>query len=272
MVEEPHIHQITGFLNTPPIWLASQFGLEQFNFPLVNLNAFSPTPIPQKLRLGHQMEHVCKQVLNHCKEYNVLVHNLPIRDGKQTLGEIDFILQDVESKQLIHVELTYKFYLINADRTDSIHKLIGPNKRDAFFTKIEKIRNKQIPLIHSKEGSSTLAEIEIDSTKIDHQVCFKAQLFKPFNHDLLNLSPLNEKCISGYWLRISDLQSDIFKNKQFYIPTKSQWVIEPHIAVHWISYTKASLEINDRLHNQNSPMVWMKKNETEFEKFFVVWW
>ena len=79
----------------------------------MDLKHFSPTPIPQKIRLGHQMEYVFKQVLDYCSNYDVLIHNLPIRKGKQTIGEIDYILLDKETQQLIHVELTYKSYIIN---------------------------------------------------------------------------------------------------------------------------------------------------------------
>jgi len=272
MSQEHLQQQIAGFLNTPPIWLNSQFGIQQFDFPQVDVSNFSPTPIPQKIRLGHQMEHVCKQLLDHSDTHEVLLHNLPIREGKQTIGEIDFILKEKATQQLIHVELTYKFYIIDPAISEPIHQLMGPNKRDMFFSKMEKIKNAQFSLLHTVAGSTALAENNINDTEIQHQACYKAQLFEPYGSNPLHLRPLNPNCITGYWLRMTDLQTDAFKNYKFYIPFKTQWVIAPHAQVVWTSHYETLLEINLRLIKQNAPMVWMKKSETEFEKFFVVWW
>jgi hypothetical protein len=270
-MQEKHLQQqITGFLNTPPIWLNTQFKIKQFDFPQVDRTNFIPKPIPENLRLGHQMEHICKQLLDYSDKFEVILHNLPIRDGKQTIGEIDFILKEVSTRQLVHVELTYKFYIINPEISEPIHQLMGPNRRDMFFSKMEKIKNAQFSLLHTQEGSTALAENNISSTEINHQACYKAQLFEPYRSKPFNLRPLNPNCIVGYWLRIADLQTDAFKKHQFYIPFKSQWVIVPHALVKWTSHYETLLEINLRLIKQNAPMVWMKKSEAEFEKFFVV--
>ncbi|TLP79685.1 DUF1853 family protein [Maribacter sp. ACAM166] len=250
----------------------SQLGIQQFEFPEVDLTNFSPAPVPQHIRLGHQMEYVCKQLLDYCQHYEVLVHNLPIREGKQTLGEIDFILREKATEQIVHVELTYKFYIINPDIQEPIHQLIGPNKRDTFFTKMVKIRDKQFTLLHSKVGSKALVDIGIDSSKIVHQTCYKAQLFEPYGSQTSTIHPLNPNCIVGYWLRLADLHSDSFSSYQFYIPPKSQWVIQPYKTIEWTSYNTILPEIELRHFNQSSPMVWMRKNDTEYEKFFVVWW
>ncbi|MEO9891140.1 DUF1853 family protein [Aurantibacter sp.] len=264
--------QCAGFINTPPLWNTEQFGVQQFEFPDIELSYFTPTPIPKNIRLGHQMEYICKQLLNHSKRYEVLLHNLPIYRGKQTLGEIDFILKDTSTEQLIHVELTYKFYIINPDITDPIHNLIGPNKRDAFFAKIQKIKNKQFQLLHSFEGAQALQENNISPTNIVHQACFKGQIFKPYDAAIATLHPINEDCIAGYWLRLDDLKKDAFETFQFYIPSKSEWVIEPHEDVEWIVHLQAIVALTTHMLRKNAPMVWMKKSATDFKKFFVVWW
>jgi hypothetical protein len=264
--------QTRGFLQALPLWTNTQFGIRQFEFPEIDLTDFQPVPVPQKLRLGHQMEHICRQLLDYCPEYEVLLHNLPVRDGKQTLGEIDFILKEVETQQLIHVELTYKFYIINPEISEPIHQLMGPNKRDMFFTKMEKIKHEQFALLHTATGSKLLAENGLDHRQITHRACYKAQLFEPYLSKPLHLRPLNPNCIMGYWLRLADFQTDSFKEHEYYVPYKNQWVLEPHADVAWMPHFEILLDINLRLLQQNAPLVWMKKNETEFEKFFVVWW
>lgn len=265
--------QCVGFLNTPPLWVNEQFGIQQFDFPEIDLNSFKPKPIPKKIRLGHQMEYVFKQLISHSKKYEVLLHNLPVKSGNRTIGEIDFILKDKNFERLIHVELTYKFYVINPEISEPIYRLMGPNKSDMFFTKMEKIKNEQFQLLHMEEGVNALASNEINHTEVTHQTCYKGQLFVPFGEDKgANIRPLNQNCICGHWLRFDDFNTPEFKSFKFYIPYKSEWVVEPHSNVQWQTHFGVLMDINLRMLKENAPMVWMKKSETEFEKFFVVWW
>ena len=264
--------QCIGFLKTPPLWVNEQFGIPQFDFPDIDLRAFKAKPISKKIRLGHQMEGVFYQLIEHSKAYEIILHNLPIRRGKQTLGEIDFVLKEVATNKLIHIELTYKFYIIDVDITAPIHRLIGPNKRDMFFTKMEKIKNHQFQLLHSIEGANALMERNIAHKYISHKVCYKAQLFAPYGTRSSPIRPLNKDCICGYWLRFNDLNTTNFKSHQYYIPFKSEWVVEPHVKVQWQDHFQIMMEINLHMLKENAPMVWMKKKGTTFEKFFVVWW
>jgi len=149
---------------------------------------------------------------------------------------------------------------------------MGPNRRDMFFAKMEKIKNKQFELLHSDEGSKVLLDRNIDPVKIIHQTCYKAQLFEPYESKPVNIRPLNTDCIVGCWLNFENFKSVSFKKYQFYIPFKSQWVVKPHIDVSWSSHFDTLLEVNLSMLRENALMVWMKKSATEFQKFFVVWW
>ncbi|WP_299534175.1 DUF1853 family protein [Ulvibacterium sp.] len=264
--------QFYGFLNTPPLWQNVQFGIQQFTFPKIDLNHFSTQPIPKRIRLGHQMEHVFKQFMAHSDSYEILLHGVPVKRGNRTIGEIDFILMEVQIQKLIHVELTYKFYLIDPEISEPIHRLIGPNRRDMFFTKIEKIKDQQFPLLHSHEGIIALSGKAIDSKKIEHQVCFKAQLFAPYRNTEVHIRPLNQGCIFGYWLRFDDFNTKDFWSNTYYIPFKSEWVVVPHKDVPWSSHHQILMELNLGMLSKNAPMVWMKKPNGQFDKFFVVWW
>lgn len=263
--------QCLGFLSTPPLWDGKQFEIEQFQFPDVRPDSFQPEALPQNIRLGHQVEHVFKQLIDHSDHYDILVYNLPIRQEKRTLGEIDFILKDNSTEQLIHVELTYKFYIIDPEITDPIHRLIGPNRRDTFFLKKEKIKNVQFPLLHSEEGAKALYELGIDHHKaLEHQCCFKAQLFVPYQKETVLPVIFDKACISGYWLRLNDLNKSDFKDILFYLPSKSEWIIEPHIGVAWLSHKKTLEQITNRHERGSAPMVWMKTPEVMISKAFVV--
>lgn len=264
--------QCAGFLNTPPLWEKIQFDIQQFEFPSLELHPFHPKSIPPNIRLGHQIEYVFKQLVEYSEAYKVVLYNLPIRQEERTLGEIDYLLKDKKSDKLIHVELTYKFYIINPETSEPIPRLIGPNKRDTFFAKMEKIKNKQFPLLHSEEGSKALYDHNINHLKIEHQCCFKAQLFQPFSSGAVNIGTLNKNCLAGYWLRFDDLNKPEFANAQFYMPTKSEWVIKPHDQVAWKSHFEIMIDIDLRLLKENAPMIWLKNANTELEKLFVVWW
>jgi hypothetical protein len=264
--------QYSGFLNTSPIWENKQFGIQQFEFPSVELDAFQPTPVLKKLRLGHQIEHIFKQLIEYSEAYKIVVHNLPVRQNGRTLGEIDFILKDKIQDKLIHVELTYKFYIIKTEISEPIHKFIGPNRRDSFFDKVEKIKNKQFPLLHSPEGSKALKISKIDHLNIEHQSCFKAQLFKPYGSNTVDIGTLNADCLVGYWLRFDKFNKPEFKDAQFYMPSKSEWVIEPHNQLVWKSHSEIKIDIKERLSKEYAPLIWLKKSNFEFEKMFIVWW
>ena len=264
--------QIKGFLNTPPIWKRKQFGIDQFEFPTIDLDTFQLIEIPNNLRLGHQMEYVFKQLIENSNNYALILYNLPIRNEERTLGEIDFILKEKKTNQLIHVELTYKFYLLDPDIPEPIHRLIGPNRRDRFFDKMEKIKNEQFPLLHSPSGVKALEEHEIDPQSIKHECCFKAQVYIPFQEKKINFGLLNRETIAGYWLRLKDLITVDFSKDQFYIPIKSEWVIKPNEEVPWKSYEEILMEVKLKLDEKRAPMIWRKNTKNEFEKFFVVWW
>ncbi len=260
-----------GFLNTPPLWMNEQFGISQFKFPEIDLTNFRSKPIPQRLRMGHQMEHVFQQFLETTARYDILLHNLPIKQHNRTIGEIDFVLRNVETAQIVHVELTYKFYIIDTAISEPIHQLIGPNRRDMFFTKIEKIKQRQFPLLHTAEGRDALQLKGIDHGEIEHQCCFKGQLFKPYQTEI-HIRPLNRSCVHGYWLKFDDFNAEEFRGYTYYIPYKSEWVVAPHNEVSWKNHFEILMDINLRMIQQNAPMVWIRKSKTEFEKIFVVWW
>lgn len=262
--------QCIGFLETPPLWKNNQFNIQQFEFPKLDIHSFQPHPIPKNLRLGHQMEHVFQQLIDYADAYEIVLQNLQIGEPEKTIGEIDFILKHKSKNQLIHVELTYKFYLIYPEYSNPVLQLIGPNKRDTFFKKIQKIEQIQFPLLHTEKGAKTLTEYGINHLEVEQQCCFKAQLFKPFGSDKIDLGILNEDCLIGYWQRFDDFKKRTFATTQFYMPTKSEWVHSPFGGVNWKSFTEILPEIDLRLQNGYAPMLWLKNDRKTFEKMFVV--
>jgi len=263
--------QCIGFLGTPALWVNEQFGMVQFEFPEIELEKFRPMPIPTNLRLGHQIEYIFSQLIEHSVDYSIAVQNLPVKQANRPIGEIDFILCKSSTRQLLHVELTYKFYIVDPQISEPIYRLMGPNKRDMCYTKLEKIKTQQFELLHTKEGMEALQPFNIDLSKLEHQTCFKAQLFIPYGCKSAHIRPLNKRCLMGFWLNFDDFRLPEFQEYAYYIPQKSEWVVVPHLEVQWSRHYETLLEVNIRMIKQSSPLVRMKKPNGELEKFFVVW-
>jgi len=262
----------SNFINTPPLWHGTAFDVTQFQFPIINLSRFTPQPISNTFRLGHQMEAIFKQLLVYDSTYKILVSNLPIREEKQTLGEIDFLLEHRLHKHLVHVELTYKFYILDTGIAAPRLQLIGPNPKDAFAFKLEKIKNQQFPLIHTEASKKVLKNYGIDSSLISSEVCFKAQLFIPYIKKNTLGSLFNTDCIVGYWLKISNFDEIDFGVHRYYFPAKHYWAIPPHNEVSWVPFANALKLVREQATQKRTPMVWIKNMEGLLEKLFIVWW
>lgn len=261
-----------AFFNTPTLWNGELDGLGQFVFPEIYFENLDIGPIPSNVRLGHKIEHIFLKLIQHTRQYRVIAHNIPIRKEKVSLGEIDFILQDVDNHVFTHVELTYKFYVIHKKAIPIERQLTGPNLRDSFLAKKEKITNHQIPLLGTPEAISVLEHFNIKTSELLHQVCFKSQLFIPFMANNWDLAPFNSSCISGKWISFQEFRSKYFFGHRYYLPSKQEWLLNPHHGVAWVSYDDILDMISINLKNKNSPLIWMKLSGITMEKLFIVWW
>lgn len=94
-------------------------------------------------RLGHYYECLWQFALQAAPGVELLAHNLPVRAGTQTLGELDLLLRDQEGVH--HVELAVKFYLGIAETGGAV-RWWGPNPRDRLDLKLDHLCRHQLPL------------------------------------------------------------------------------------------------------------------------------
>jgi hypothetical protein len=266
------LQQTIGFIETPSLWDSELLDVTQFNFPQIDISNFTPEFIPKNLRLGHQIEHVFHQLLTQHNDFKILLFNVPVRDEKRTLGELDFIIKNTKTNIHYHIELTYKFYLIEFSNTDPIHQLIGPNKKDSFYEKLIKIKEKQFKLIHSINCIKILKKNNLDKKFINSQTCFKAQLYLPYFNKNKTFKPFKKESIYGYWVSYEKFQSDTFFAYKYYIPTKHEWVINPHDNAPFKSYPEVVVELDKIISSKRSPMAWVKRPNNTYIKLFIVWW
>ena len=165
-MDHKNLSYYRAFFNTPSLWTGELDGLKQFVFPEIYFENLDMGLIPSNIRLGHKIEHIFLKLIQHSGQYKVIAHNIPIRRDKVSLGEIDFLLQDVDSQEYIHIELTYKFYVISEVATNIEGQLIGPNQRDSFQAKKDRIINHQIPLLKTPEATSVLQRFNIETSEL----------------------------------------------------------------------------------------------------------
>lgn len=225
-----------------------------------------------------QAEACFEVCIKRSNNYELFIANLQIhtstslsnRREKETLGELDYIVRNLKTNKVIHIELACKFYLYDENtRLCEEEKWIGPNRKDTLFDKLEKVKWKQFPLLHKKETLQKLQELNIE-IPTSQQLCLKAFLFLPKKMKR-NTFPRNlQDCIVGYWIRFSEFIKED-ETALFAIPTKKEWLLPLESTSTWHSFSEVKKEVADQLGNKKSPLIY-KKTPHRIEWFFVVWW
>ena len=264
--------QVLGFLATPPLWKNELFGITQFNFPKdITAKEAAISDSPYSI-LGKRMESFFEALLKSSAEYEVLASNIQISDDKITIGELDFLLKSHSEKQQYHIELVYKFYVYDPDFNEEFERWIGPNRKDSLLQKVMKLKEKQFPLLYKSQTQEYLAVLQINPKDVKQEVCFKANLFLPKNYNYIDTGEINKECIAGYWIHSEEFCGEEYEDHLFFSPKKQQWPVDPQYAENWHSYDTIIKQVDSFIKRQRSPLLWMKKSESEFERFFVVWW
>src|SRR5690606_6379440 len=161
--------QYQGYLQTPLLWnKQALFGLHQLQIPKQKTSVFN-RKTAKNLRLGKLVEQFVSTELSGIKEISILLENIQIQHGKQTLGELDCILEFDNTP--IHLEIVYKFYLYDVEEKDSeIEHWVGPNRNDTLLTKLTKLKEKQLPLLFNPRTKTVLEELHLKADNIQQLV------------------------------------------------------------------------------------------------------
>ncbi|EDP95354.1 DUF1853 family protein [Kordia algicida OT-1] len=241
------------------------------NFQLSELAVHSELDfkLPTNLRLGHLAEKIVSYCIKSATNFKLLHENIQIKKNKNTVGEIDFIIENNHTKQLIHLELAYKFYLYDPSiSTEIINNWIGPNRKDSLKEKLDKLKQKQFPLLHREVTKTTLSITETD--KISQQLCLLASLYIPYEYNI-EFSPAYRKAIKGYYIDFKTFKNLNTSKKTYYLPTKKEWGMNPSQHTVWSEFNDVEETILEMLHQKHSPLCWQKHNAI-YEEFFIVFW
>jgi hypothetical protein len=267
--------QLKGFMTNTYWDYASEFlGLETFRLPEVNVEwaDLKRLTVPAYLRLGNRLERFFSFIIQESKTYEMIAENVQIVAHKVTLGELDFILRNLQTQEIIHVELGGKLYLYDPEIEGELERWIGPNRSDALLTKLDRLQAFQFPLLKHPQTKQQLATWQLRSETIQQQICFKVRLFLP--EFLYGQIPPYVKAehIRGYYLNMAAFESSRFESFQYFVPEKQDWIVEPRYGEIWFTHKQILPYVEKSLSTMQSPMVWVKKSEQEFETIFVVFW
>ncbi len=209
---------LQSLINQPPLLADLP---EAVSFPCQSLVLPSGScTLNQEQKLGHLYEDALAVVLESTPRYDVLARGLPIRqDAGHTLGELDYLLKDLVSGRMIHLELAVKFYL--AVETDSGLRLPGPDARDHYFRKLERMRSHQLLLVDKFRDlfPAPFREQEFEVQQLVHGCIFNhVRASAPAEAEFLN--PNGRR---GKWLHAEECVEYFGKNSSLEVIPKPLW-------------------------------------------------
>ena len=244
-------------------------GLPTFHLSDLRFDGDVDFALPTHLRLGHLAESVVSGLLRASTNYKLLYENVQLLVDKQTIGEIDFIITDQDTEQVLHMELAYKFYLYDPTMSKQpINNWIGPNRNDSLREKLEKVKRKQFPLLYHDSAKTKLDGV--DTAEVSQVLCLLVSLFIPYGYTP-PLSPAYEKAIKGYYLSMDQFNGLDYTDKLYYLPTKSEWGIDPSENKNWREYQDIAPAIQASIAEKQAPLCWEKYKDV-YTSFFIVWW
>jgi hypothetical protein len=167
------------------------------------------------------------------------------------------------------MELAYKFYLFDPNISyEAINNWIGPNRNDSLKEKLEKLKRKQFPLLYHSFTKSKFNTIEIN--EVSQALCLLVSLFIPYEYKA-NFSPIYIKAISVYYLNFDKFTSFDNSAKNYYIPSKKEWGMDPSENNSWTDFKGIEKYIKTSITEKQAPLCWQKYKDS-YLAFFIVWW
>jgi len=172
-------------------------------------------------RLGRYFENLMLFYFEFHPNIEVVEFGKQIFSGKITIGEIDFILKNKTTKEVVHLETAVKYFAKEKNKSD-FYSYICPNGTRNFGDKLDKTFAKQLKITERSETIEYLKSKNIYPIKSYHFI--KGILFyhideiKSFEHENLNISHNR-----GWWIYKNEVSTFSEKSK-YKIVHKLKWL------------------------------------------------
>lgn len=148
-------------------------------------------------RLGLYYEKLWQFALHHAPGVQLLAANVAIRQGANTLGEMDLLSRDKHGDH--HTELACKFFLgpTHACANEPLNWL-GPGGQDRLGLKLAHLRQRQLTLSSRAEAQATLASLHIQHAQAE--LWLAGYLFYPWPNGCAMPLGAHPQHLRGHWL------------------------------------------------------------------------
>jgi hypothetical protein len=245
-------------------------GIAAFDLSDLDVSSNLEVAIPTNLRLGHVVEKIVAELIKNSNSYNLLYENIQIINDKKTIGEIDFIIENSKTHEIIHLEFAYKFYLFDPEvlSKPELNCWIGPNRNDSLYEKLEKLKTKQFPLLFHPCTQQTLPNLPID--RVAQQLCLLVSLYIPFDYKGI-ISNSYQKGVKGYYINFETFTKHHTSSKTYCLPSKKDWGIDPFENKNWSSFTDTKESVLQNMAEKQGTLCWQMDAGTATQ-FFIIWW
>jgi len=192
-------------------------------------------------RLGSYFEGLMSYWLIISPNFRAVQHNIQIIHNNHTYGEIDFIIEEIRTQKIIHLEVAVKFYLGTHPLNNSF-RWYGTNTKDQLGKKYAHLADKQTQISqrHPEELKPYLKH------QIDEKHCIiKGRLFYPLNFEVAPTDlPLSSNHLRGRWCYVQERD----QSKSVIKIDKSNWLscLNTEDINNLLSSEQSSIETIDR--------------------------
>ncbi|MCR8923448.1 DUF1853 family protein [Dasania sp. GY-MA-18] len=181
-------------------------------------------------RLGIYYEALCAYFWQHYPGLQLHQQNLQVSHNGKTYGEYDLITES--SCGLYHIEAAVKFYLglpspQQGRSSSEWEQWIGPNCNDRLDKKLKRLRDHQLQLASTAQGSAALQQQGLNPAHISPALQLQGYLFYPAHTELPAPAHSHADHLRGKWYYLSDFLQHLKPANSYWLPLPKQLWLAP---------------------------------------------
>ncbi len=216
-------------------------------------------------KLGFYFETFIKTYINVSESYNLKAFNLQVQSEKQTIGEFDFIVENINSGPIFeHWEVSCKFYLCSNPEL-GLNGCSGTLLKDVFQRKLDRMKNHQLVLGATEFGKVTLQNIGVG--EVTPKGLLKGMVFYHPSLGGFENSVLNQFHQKGIWMYFSEWNKEL-EGQYFVLEKPFLFSLNSYSSDYSLSNAETAL----MLKNRDEPVIMAKVNKKykEQARFWLI--